>query len=123
MSCIFCAIAGGQVTVARIDEDSAGVAFPDAKPKSPGHLLVVPRRHVQDLRDGGEAYADIAPLVARVSRLLQDRLGADGINLVVNSGASAGQEVAHLHVHVIPRYGEAPAPASSEAALAALTSR
>lgn len=121
MSCIFCAIASDEITVARIDEDSTGVAFPDAKPKSPGHLLVVPRRHVQDLRDGGDAYAEIAPLVARVSRQLQEKLGADGINLVVNSGTSAGQEVPHLHVHVIPRYGEVEPPATPEAAIEALT--
>ena len=121
MSCIFCAIASDEITVARIDEDGTGVAFPDAKPKSPGHLLVVPRRHVQDLRDGGDAYVEIAPLVARVSRQLQEKLGADGINLVVNSGTSAGQEVSHLHVHVIPRYGEVEPPATPEAAIEALT--
>lgn len=121
MSCVFCAIASDEVKVSRIDEDHAGVAFPDAHPKSPGHLLVVPRRHVADLSDGADAFVDIAPLVARVARRLQERLGADGINLVVNSGTSAGQEVAHLHVHVIPRYGKVTAP-SSEAVLDALTS-
>lgn len=121
MSCVFCAIASDEITVSRIDEDGTGVAFPDANPKSPGHLLVIPHRHVVDLRDGAAAYVEIAPLVARVSQFVQERLGADGINLVVNSGASAGQEVFHLHVHIIPRYAHVDAPESAQAALDALT--
>lgn len=122
MSCVFCAIDSGEIQVARIAEDEAGLAFPDARPKSPGHVLVIPHDHVTDLADGGEAYVAIAPLVARMSRLVQDRLGADGVNLVVNSGVSAGQEVFHLHVHVIPRYGQTEAP-TSEAAVEALLLR
>ena len=122
MSCVFCAIASGEIRTSRVDEDDLGVAFFDAVPKSPGHTLVVPRQHVVDLSDGADAYLAITPLVTRVAQRLQDRLGADGVNLVVNSGVSAGQEVAHLHVHVIPRYGEgATAPESIEAAFEALT--
>ncbi|MGA4668213.1 HIT family protein [Propionibacteriaceae bacterium Y1923] len=121
MSCVFCAIAGGEIPVARIAEDEAGLAFPDANPKSPGHLLVIPHQHVADLGDGADAYVAVAPLVARVSRLVSERLGADGVNLVVNSGESAGQEVFHLHVHVIPRYGRSEPPADAQAAVDALS--
>lgn len=121
MSCVFCAIASDEISVSRIDEDQTGLAFPDARPKSPGHVLVIPRRHVADLDDGADVFVEIAPLVARVSQHVQRRLGADGINLVVNSGASAGQEVFHLHVHIIPRYGQVAPPESPEAAIEALT--
>lgn len=123
MSCVFCAIAAGDLASDLVAEDDAGVAFLDLEPKSPGHTLVVPRAHVADLTDGAEEFARIAPLVTATAADLQRRLGARGINLVVNSGAAAGQEVPHLHVHLVPRYGDAPQPADRQAVLERLTAR
>lgn len=81
------------------------VAFLDIAPLSRGHSLVVPTRHVADLLEGGaDVLHEVAPVVEEVSRLLVGRLGADGINLFQSSGEAAGQEVAHFHVHLVPRW-------------------
>jgi histidine triad (HIT) family protein len=85
-------------------EDSDVVAFLDIQPVNAGHLLVVPREHFESLEDIPPALAmhlfevamQLAPVVKQVAH-------ADGLNIVVNSGAAAGQDVFHYHVHVIPR--------------------
>ena len=85
-------------------EDSDVVAFLDIQPVNTGHLLVVPRAHHESLSDIPHPLAmhlfevamELAPVVKQVA-------GADGLNVVVNSGAAAGQDVFHYHVHVIPR--------------------
>ncbi len=85
-------------------EDTDVVAFLDIQPVNAGHVLVVPREHYESLEDIPHALAtklfdvamQLAPVVKHVA-------GADGLNLVVNSGAAAGQDVFHYHVHVIPR--------------------
>jgi histidine triad (HIT) family protein len=70
--------------------------------------LVVPKRHVPDMLTGPATLPDIAPAVDAVARLLMQRLAADGINILSSSGQAAGQEVFHLHVHVVPRYADEP---------------
>jgi histidine triad (HIT) family protein len=85
-------------------EDADVVAFMDVQPVNAGHALVVPREHFESLQDIPHALAmhlfevamQLAPVVKQVA-------GAGGINMVVNSGAAAGQDVFHYHVHVIPR--------------------
>jgi histidine triad (HIT) family protein len=85
-------------------EDTDVVAFMDIQPVNAGHVLVVPREHFDSLEDIPHALAmrlfevamELSPVVKQVAR-------ADGMNLVVNSGASAGQDIFHYHVHVIPR--------------------
>jgi histidine triad (HIT) family protein len=78
------------------------------RPWHRGHALVVPRRHVPDLIADDPALTEIAPAIEAVARLLVQQLGADGVNLLSSSGAAAGQEVFHLHVHVVPRYADEP---------------
>jgi histidine triad (HIT) family protein len=106
--CLFCGIVEGRIPSRRVYEDEHAVAFLDITPWHRGHSLVVPRRHVADLLTGEPALAEIAPAVDTVSRLLVDRLGADGLNLLSSAGSVAGQEVFHLHVHLIPRYADRP---------------
>ena len=69
---------------------------------------MVPKRHVPDLITGHRLTAEIAPAVDAVARLLMHRLAADGVNLLSSAGDVAGQEVFHLHVHVVPRYADEP---------------
>jgi histidine triad (HIT) family protein len=107
-SCLFCRIVSGDIPSRQIYADDRAVAFLDIGPWHRGHSLVIPRRHVADLLAGESALAEIAPALDAVSRLLVDRLGADGLNLLSSARAVAGQEVFHLHVHLIPRYAEAP---------------
>jgi histidine triad (HIT) family protein len=103
-NCLFCNIISGTIPSRRIHEDDQAVAFLDIGGWHPGHSLVVPRRHLPDLISGEPSLSAIAPAIEAVARLLVDRLGAGGINLLCSSGAVAGQEVFHLHVHVVPRY-------------------
>jgi histidine triad (HIT) family protein len=106
--CIFCKIVAGDIPSRRIYSDDHAYAFLDVGPWHRGHSLVVPRRHVPDLISADPALTEIAPAVERVARLLVERLDADGVNVLSSSGAAAGQEVFHLHVHVVPRYADEP---------------
>jgi histidine triad (HIT) family protein len=105
VSCIFCQIVAGESESFVVASSSAAVAFLDINPLATGHTLVVPTRHVTDLLDGGAAVlAEVAPVVEETARLLVGRLGADGLNVFQSSGAAAGQEVFHLHLHLVPRW-------------------
>lgn len=106
--CIFCKIISGELPSRRIYEDDRAVAFLDIGAWHRGHALVVPKRHVPDMLTGPGSLPEIAPAVDAVARLLMQRLAADGINVLSSSGEAAGQEVFHLHVHVVPRYADEP---------------
>jgi len=108
MECLFCAIAAGEIPSHKVYEDDVAYAFLDISPWQVGHTLVIPRRHSADVLEDDTVLAEIAPSVARVGRLLRERLGADACNVISNAGAVAGQEVFHSHVHVLPRYASAP---------------
>jgi histidine triad (HIT) family protein len=107
-NCIFCKIISGELPSRRIYEDDRAVAFLDIGAWHRGHALVVPKRHVPDMITGPATLPEIAPAIDAVARLLVDRLPADGINLLSSTGEAAGQEVFHLHVHVVPRYADEP---------------
>ena len=107
-SCLFCRIVAGDVPSRRIYADAHAVAFLDVGPWHRGHSLVVPRRHVPDLVTGAPALPEIAPAIDAVARLLMRTLAADGVNVLSSTGTVAGQEVFHLHVHVVPRYADEP---------------
>jgi histidine triad (HIT) family protein len=102
--CVFCGIIGGGIPSYQVGETEVALAFLDISQLTPGHTLVVPKRHVPDLIDAEGALVEIAPLVESTARLLERRLEPAGINLLQSSRAYAGQEVFHLHVHLIPRY-------------------
>lgn len=102
--CIFCGIVAGEIPSRKVFSDEQAYAFLDIAPWHRGHTLVIPRRHVVDLVSDPPVLADLAPAVDAVARLLVDRLGADGINLYSAAGEVAGQEVFHLHLHLVPRY-------------------
>lgn len=111
-NCVFCKIIAGDLPARRIYEDDHAIAFLDLQPWHRGHSLVVPRQHVESLVSGAPKLAEIGPAIDTCARLLTDRLAADGINLVSSAGSVAGQEVFHLHVHLIPRYAAAPGVAN-----------
>ena len=106
--CIFCKIISGELPSRRIYEDKRAVAFLDIGAWHRGHAVVVPKRHVPDMLTGPGTLPEIAPAIDAVARLLMQRLAADGINVLSSSGEAAGQEVFHLHVHVVPRYADEP---------------
>jgi histidine triad (HIT) family protein len=107
-NCIFCKIVSGELPSRRFYEDDRAVAFLDIGAWHRGHSLVVPKRHIPDVVSGASSLPEIAPALDAVARLLMHRLAADGINLLTSAGQAAGQEVFHLHVHVVPRYADEP---------------
>lgn len=107
-NCLFCRIVAGEIPAYQVYADAAAIAFLDVNPWHPGHTLVIPRRHTEDLLSDAAALAEIAPAVSATAALLTERLGADGLNLLSNAGEAAGQEVFHLHLHLVPRYAGRP---------------
>ena len=100
--CVFCAIIAGTRAADLVLEEEGAVAFLDVKPLFKGHVLVVPRAHVETLPD--LPAASLAPLFGaaqRVCRAVEVALGADGSFVALNNRVS--QSVPHLHVHVVPR--------------------
>lgn len=103
--CVFCQIVAGEAEAFVVASGPTAVAFLDIAPLSRGHTLVVPTRHVTDLLDGGaEVLREVAPVLEETAHLLVGRLRADGLNLFQSTGAAAGQEVPHFHVHLVPRW-------------------
>lgn len=88
------------------------IAFFDGFPVSPGHALIIPRRHVASLFDlTKEEKQDMINLAESVRIIIDEKYHPDGYNLGVNVGEAAGQSIFHVHMHVIPRYkGDVPKP-------------
>lgn len=103
-NCPFCSLIRGSAEVSLCYEDATAIAFMDIQPVNAGHVLVVPREHyecIDDLpRNVGQHLYDVA---TRLIPIIQQVAGTRDMNVVVNSGASAGQDVFHFHVHLIPR--------------------
>ncbi len=103
--CLFCKIVHGQIPAAKVLETYHAVAFLDIHPVNPGHTLILPKAHHPHLADlPDELSAHLASLLPRLCRAVRAATGADGLNLIVNNGESAGQTIDHLHWHIIPRF-------------------
>ncbi|WP_282005367.1 HIT family protein [Propioniciclava sinopodophylli] len=104
--CIFCRIVAGEIPSRQVHADEHAIAFLDMEPFKTGHTLVVPRAHVTDALADADVLASIAPAIAATGKLLVEKLGASGMNVLSNVGEDAGQSVFHLHVHLVPRYAD-----------------
>jgi histidine triad (HIT) family protein len=103
--CPFCEIGAGRTEQEIVYAADGLVAFLCEPPATWGHTLVVPRAHKQDIWSLEQREAAAAmELAHRLARAMRDDLGAIGVNLRQNSGAQAGQDVFHFHLHVVPRY-------------------
>jgi len=103
--CLFCAICVGEVPAYVIHEDELFLVIMDRFPVTPGHVLILPKRHAPGIFDLNDAEsAAIMPLARRVAEKIQDTLNPTGLNLLQNNGKAAGQVVFHYHLHLIPRY-------------------
>lgn len=101
MQCPFCNLP----TSSRVAETKLSVAFRDAYPVSPGHTLVVPRRHTERFFDlSSKEQADLIELTRQCEQDLKKEYSPSGYNIGVNDGQAAGQTVMHVHLHLIPRY-------------------
>ena len=102
--CIFCRIAAGEVPSTKVHEDGVCLAFMDIGPLAPGHVLVVPKAHYEMIWDVPEAQAaHLGAQVAALAAAVKDAAGAEGVNVLQNNGRVSGQEVMHVHFHLIPR--------------------
>jgi histidine triad (HIT) family protein len=102
--CIFCDLIHGAAEVSVCYEDADAIAFMDVQPVNGGHVLVVPRDHYESLCDVPPAIAmHLFEVSMRLAPIIRDLSGCGDMNLVVNSGEAAGQDVFHYHVHLIPR--------------------
>lgn len=104
-NCIFCKIAAGEIPSKAIYEDDDFKVILDLGPATKGHALILPKVHAANLYELDDAVAAKVLVVAKkVALTMKDKLKCDGLNLVQNNGAVAGQTVNHFHLHLIPRY-------------------
>lgn len=105
--CIFCKIAKKEISTKFIEETDNFIAILDANPKTPGHTLIIPKKHYVTILDVPSTLAqEMHKLVQKISsRILETKQG-DGFNIIMNNLPSAGQIVSHAHIHIIPRKEE-----------------
>jgi histidine triad (HIT) family protein len=100
--CIFCRIAAGQIPSRKAYEDDDLLVFHDINPAAPVHLLMIPKVHTDNLMTAGEQHAALlGKMMLLAPRLAREQGASDGFRIVINNGPDGGQEVYHLHVHVL----------------------
>jgi len=101
--CIFCKIARGEIDAEVVHDEDEVVAFKDINGRAPVHVLVIPRRHVASLEEVTRLPEPLARRLLEVSSMVAGRLGVgeSGYAVRINNGPDAGQEVFHLHLHVL----------------------
>jgi len=103
--CIFCKIADKDADATVVYEDAHTLAFLDIHPLNPGHTLVIPKKHYENMLEmppdeAGRVFTSVAKVMKGVEKASK----ADGISIGQSNGKAASQEVFHMHVHIIPRY-------------------
>ncbi len=105
--CIFCKIVNGDIPSAKVFESETCLAFLDIAPVNPGHALVLPKGHYATLMDiPEELQGDLMATLSKLGKAVMEATGADGLNLMQNNYEAAGQEVHHVHFHLIPRHSD-----------------
>lgn len=103
--CIFCKIVRGEIPSKKVWEDDYNIAFLDINPASPGHVLVVPKKHFAGIHEIDDlSMQKLGVAVKKVNGVIKEKLEIAGTNIMLNNGRIAGQIVEHVHFHVIPRY-------------------
>ncbi|GHU33888.1 histidine triad nucleotide-binding protein [Betaproteobacteria bacterium] len=101
-NCLFCSIARDEIPSRKVYEDDQVIAFHDINPARPMHLLVVPKRHITSLQTVTAADEPVLGHMLAVARQLAEENGSpDGFRVIINNGRIGGQEVPHLHAHVV----------------------
>lgn len=99
--CIFCKIISGAIPSKKIYEDGDFIAFHDIKPAAKVHFLIVPKLHVESLKDCDETHQALLGRALLLAPKLAAEHGLKGFKTLINTGREGGQEVFHLHIHVI----------------------
>ncbi|PYB67883.1 MULTISPECIES: HIT family protein [unclassified Thermoplasma] len=108
-SCVFCKEIIIKRNAAIVAENDMVISFMDNAPVEPGHILVIPKEHFENIFDIDQRYyIEVQLMAKRVAKAVMKAMGADGINIGQNNGSCANQRVMHFHVHVIPRWCDKP---------------
>ncbi len=100
--CLFCRITRGEIPCRKVYEDDEIVAFHDINPVAPVHFMLVPKQHLATLADAGDAHAVLlGKMLILAPRLAKEQGLENGFRTVINTGKGGGQEIFHLHMHVI----------------------
>ena len=104
MDCIFCKIVNGDIPSWKVYEDEHTMVFMDIAKDVDGHMVAIPKKHVNNILDCDEDTLNcLMATVKKVANYCVDKCGYDGVNLLNASDESAGQSVPHFHIHIIPR--------------------
>ena len=102
--CIFCKIIKGEIPADKIYEDEDVLVFLDINPANPGHTLVIPKNHSENIYQIPEKDLNkVINMAKKVAIILKKILNVEGINIIMNNDKAAGQVVFHSHFHVVPR--------------------
>ena len=100
--CLFCRIAAGEIPSRKVYEDDEVLAFHDIHPAAPVHLLMIPRKHLDSLLDAAPGDAPLfGKMLGLAPRLAKEQGCLNGFRVVINNGPDGGQEVGHLHLHIL----------------------
>ena len=105
--CIFCKIVAGEIPASKVYEDDHFLAFLDISQVTPGHTLVIPKKHARNLLEmTPDETADFFNVVSTVTKKVESATQPQGMNIISNMEEIAGQSVFHTHVHILPRYSQ-----------------
>ena len=105
--CIFCKIVAGEIPASKVYEDDHFLAFLDISQVTPGHTLVIPKKHARNLLEmTPDETAALFNIVSRVTTKVESATQPQGMNIISNMEEIAGQSVFHTHVHILPRYSQ-----------------
>ena len=105
--CIFCKIVAGEIPASKVYEDDHFLAFLDISQVTPGHTLVIPKKHARNLLEmTPDETADLFNVVSKVTKKVESATQPQGMNIISNMEEIAGQSVFHTHVHILPRYSQ-----------------
>ena len=105
--CIFCKIVAGEIPSSKVYEDDHFLAFLDISQVTPGHTLVIPKKHARNLLEmTPDETAALFNIVSRVTKKVESATRPQGMNIISNMEEIAGQSVFHTHVHILPRYSQ-----------------
>jgi len=103
--CIFCKIVRRQSPASIIYEDETVMAFLDVRPLTMGHSLVIPKAHYADIfGTPEELISQVHKVSKQIALAVKKATGADGVTIIQQNGKAAGQDIFHLHVHIVPRF-------------------
>ncbi|MGQ9608636.1 MAG: histidine triad nucleotide-binding protein [bacterium] len=103
MDCLFCKISDGKIPAKIVFSDEKAVAFEDINPQAPIHIIIIPRKHISTVLDIKDEDHDLMGYLYKVaSQIAVDKkIEEDGFRLVINCNKSAGQEIFHVHIHML----------------------